>query len=54
MSQPVVVLDWDYQRALDLHDVYGMETHLYLEHDEPFVGTYATATLYCGLEDESA
>lgn len=46
----VVVYDWDYQRSMPLHSLYGMEVKLYLEHDEPFTGTYATATLYCGVD----
>lgn len=47
-QQPTTVFDWDYQRGLTLHDAYGMEVRILLEHDVPFGGTYATATLYCG------
>jgi len=48
-SQDVVVLDWDYQRGLGLVANYGMEILIQLEHDTPFTGAYATATLYCGV-----
>lgn len=51
MPRSVIVFDWDYQRGLTLHSSYGMESHLYLEHDVPFGGSWATATLYCGVED---
>jgi hypothetical protein len=48
MTRPVVVFDWDYQRGLTLQSALGMESHLYLGHDAPFGGSWATATLYCG------
>jgi hypothetical protein len=48
-TQEVVVFDWDYQRGLSLHSAYGMEVVIYLEHHTPFAGTYATATVYCGV-----
>jgi hypothetical protein len=48
LTAPIIVYDWDYQRALPLNDTYGMYTVLELEHDKEFGGTYATATLYCG------
>ena len=52
MPQPVVVFDWDYQRGLSLLSSLGMESHLVLEHDAPFGGSWATATLYCGEDTE--
>jgi hypothetical protein len=52
MSKPVVVFDWDYQRGLPLISSYGMESHLVLEHDVPFGGSWATATVYCGEDTE--
>lgn len=52
MPRSVIVFDWDYQRGLTLHSSYGMESHLFLEHDAPFGGSWATATLYCGVDTE--
>jgi len=52
MPQPVVVFDWDYQRGLSLLSSLGMESHLVLEHNVPFGGSWATATLYCGEDTE--
>jgi len=52
MSQAVVVFPWDYAAAIPLSSAAGMEIRIYLEHDDPFEGTYATATLYCLSEDE--
>ena len=48
-QQEVVVFDWDYQRSLTLVANHGMEVKIYLEHDTPFTGAYATASMYCGL-----
>lgn len=48
-QQEVVVFDWDYQRSLALTANYGMEVKIHLEHDTPFGGSYATASMYCGL-----
>ena len=53
LTRPVLVFDWDYQRGLVLYDSYGMETRLFLEHDIPFGGMWATSTLYCGIDTES-
>jgi hypothetical protein len=50
---PVLVMDWDYTRAKPLYAAYGMEIRCFLEHDTEFGGTYATATFYCSIEDES-
>jgi len=52
MPRSVIVFDWDYQRGMTLLSSYGMESHLYLEHDVPFGGSWATATLYCGIDTE--
>jgi hypothetical protein len=52
MPRSVIVFDWDYQRGMTLLSSYGMESHLYLEHDVPFGGSWATATLYCGVDTE--
>lgn len=52
MSQEVVVFPWDYAAAIPLSSAAGMEIRIYLEHDAPFLGSYATATLYCLSEDE--
>jgi hypothetical protein len=48
-QQEVVVFDWDYQRSLALTANYGMEVKIHLEHDTAFGGSYATASMYCGL-----
>jgi len=48
----VHVFDWDYLKSKSIFSSYGMKVVLRLEHDEPFLGAYATATFYCGLENE--
>ena len=53
LTRPVLVFDWDYQRGLVLYSSYGMETRVFLAHDEPFGGTWATSTFYCGIDTES-
>ena len=50
--QEIVVFDWDYLKAKPLYSSYGMEIQIYLEHNEPFGGFYATATFYCGSQPE--
>lgn len=52
VSEPIVVLQWDYAAVLPLSFAAGMEVHIYLEHGRPFGGTYATATVYGLSEDE--
>jgi hypothetical protein len=52
MDEEIVVFPWDYAAAIPLLSSAGMEIRIYLEHDDPFVGNYATATLYCLSEDE--
>lgn len=52
MNTPIYVFDWDYLRGNNLHSSYGMEIRVFLEHDVPFGGSFATATFYCVSEDE--
>lgn len=47
MSQNVLIFDWDYVASTTLIASYGMEIRIQLEHDAPFGGSFATATLYC-------
>lgn len=47
-----VVLDWDYEGAIFLSSAAGMEVRIFLEHHEPFEGSFATATLYGTTEPE--
>jgi hypothetical protein len=51
--QGIFVLDWDYLRAKPLFSSAGMELRIFLQHDAPFGGFYATATFYCAVEDET-
>lgn len=51
-TQPMLVFDWDYINGKALYASKGMELRIFLEHDESFAGYYATATFYCGSEDE--
>ena len=52
IDQDVVVLQWDYAAMLPVSSAAGMEVRILLKHDQPFGGTYATATLYGLSEDE--
>ena len=52
VTQPTVVIQWDYAALLPISSAAGMEVRIYLEHGQPFDGTYATATLYGLSEDE--
>lgn len=52
VNQGVVVLQWDYAAVLPISSAAGMEVHIYLPHNRPFGGTYATATVYGLSEDE--
>lgn len=52
LQVPIVVLQWDYAAVLPLSSAAGMETHVYLDNNEAFGGTYATATMYGLSEDE--
>ena len=44
---PLIIMDWDYVSSTLLRSDYGMEIRLFLQHDVPFEGWYATATFYC-------
>ena len=52
-QQEMTVLDWDYVTAQTLHGNYGMEIRVWLEHDEPHGGAFATSTFYF-TKDESS
>lgn len=52
VGSPITVFPWEYAAALPLSSAAGMEVRIYCEHDEPFGGSYATATFYCLSEDE--
>lgn len=51
-KKKVHTLNWDYRRTITLHGNLGMKATLRLEHNVPFGGSYALATLYCGEEDD--
>lgn len=51
--QEILVMDWDYLRAKPLVASAGMELRIFLQHETPFGGYYATATFYCGVGDET-
>ena len=51
MTEPMIILDWDYQDVTMLSSAAGMEIRIKLQHDKPFTGTFATATFYCNSED---
>ena len=51
-TQEILVMDWDYLRAKPLLSSAGMELRIFLQHDVPFGGWYATATFYCAVVDE--
>lgn len=52
IQSPSYILDWDYLRGTLLVSSWGMEIRVYLAHDTPFTGGFATATFYCSSEDE--
>lgn len=52
MPNPLIVLNWDYVSGTALKSSYGTEIRIWLEHDEPFEGTYASLTFYGIEEDE--
>lgn len=52
MPYPVTVFDWAYAEGTPLLSSRGMRVLVRLEHDEPFVGSMATVTLYCTEEAE--
>jgi hypothetical protein len=52
LTQPTVVFPWNYAAMMILKGAAGMEVRLRLQHDVPFTGEYATATIY-GLSTDS-
>lgn len=52
LQHPTFVFHWEYVRGVSILSSLGMELHIYLEHDQPYLGSYATATLYCVSESE--
>lgn len=46
-QQPIQVFNWDYVGMTVLRSAYGMEIRISLQHDNPFKGWFASATLYC-------
>jgi hypothetical protein len=46
-SQAISPYEWDYKAITDLFSSKGMELRIKLQHDVPFGGYIATATLYC-------
>ena len=52
ISQSSTVFKWDYIRSLELSAAAGMEIRMWLEHETPFGGDFATATFYCGSAAE--
>lgn len=52
LSQEIVVFHWEYLRGIPFKSSVGMELLIYLEHDEPFTGEYASVTLYAASETE--
>jgi len=51
-AQPIIVFDWDYISSTVLHADRGMQILMKLQHDVPFGGWYATATLYCIVKQD--
>ena len=52
MTQPVLVLDWDYVAATMLSSAAGMEIRVSLVHDVPYGGSFATCSFYCTSESQ--
>jgi hypothetical protein len=50
LTQPHVILAWNYQASLLLTSAWGMHVQIRLDHDTPFTGTAAEATFYCVVE----
>lgn len=46
------IVNWDYLTATALMSSMGMEIKVYLEHDAPFGGWFATTTFYCSSDSE--
>ena len=51
MPKPLIVLNWDYVSGTSLKSSYGTEIRIWLEHNKPFEGTYASLTFY-GIEED--
>ncbi len=43
---PSIIMDWDYLGEKAIQSLYGAKLRIWLEHDEPFTGTYCCATFY--------
>lgn len=43
---PSIIMDWDYLGENALKSLYGAKLRIWLEHDEPFTGTFCAATFY--------
>jgi hypothetical protein len=48
----VTLLVWDYLASIPLSSKKGMEIHIKLQHDTPFDGYLATASVYCLVATE--
>ena len=46
-TRPILVMNWDYLSSTVIKGSAGMEIRIKLEHDKPFEGYFATASLYC-------
>jgi hypothetical protein len=49
-----LIFSFDYKATIDLFSSWGMEIHVWLEHDTPFEGTVAVGTFYALSFDEQA
>jgi hypothetical protein len=54
MQREVLILNWDYVSGTLLKSSYGSEIHIWLEHDTPYGGTYASMTFYGVIETETS
>jgi hypothetical protein len=52
LATPVLVFSWDYVAATVLKSSYGMEIWISLQHEVPFGGTFASATIYATSRPE--
>ena len=52
LQNDIVIFPWDYAAMTPIQSAAKMEIRVWLEHDVPFQGEYATVTFYCLLEDE--
>lgn len=53
MADDIVVFVWDYTSSTQISSKAGMQIDIFLEHDLPFEGSYATVTFYCLVEPEA-